>query len=85
MAMPLVVTALSPEANLIPLVSGTSLVFIAPLGGLAARAGVRVIGPFLDPAKFDRLLTSRPGRHTYFLSMDVALSCDRRRNFPNAV
>jgi vacuolar iron transporter family protein len=38
-AMPLVVTALAPEAWLIPLVSGTSLVFLALLGGLAARAG----------------------------------------------
>ena len=38
-AMPLLVTALAPEAHLIPLVSGTSLVFLALLGGLAARAG----------------------------------------------
>jgi vacuolar iron transporter family protein len=38
-AMPLVVTALAPEAWLIPLVAGTSLVFLALLGGLAARAG----------------------------------------------
>jgi VIT1/CCC1 family predicted Fe2+/Mn2+ transporter len=38
-AMPLVVTALAPEATLIALVSGTSLVFLALLGGLAARAG----------------------------------------------
>ena len=38
-AMPLVVTALAPEAGLIPLVSVTSLVFLALLGGLAARAG----------------------------------------------
>ena len=38
-AMPLLVTAISPEAGLIPLVSGTSLVFLALLGGLAARAG----------------------------------------------
>jgi VIT1/CCC1 family predicted Fe2+/Mn2+ transporter len=33
------VTALAPAAGLIPLVSGTSLVFLAVLGGLAARAG----------------------------------------------
>jgi VIT1/CCC1 family predicted Fe2+/Mn2+ transporter len=38
-AMPLLVTALAPEARLIPFVSGTSLAFLALLGGLAARAG----------------------------------------------
>jgi VIT1/CCC1 family predicted Fe2+/Mn2+ transporter len=38
-AMPLAVTAMAPAAGLIPLVSGTSLVFLALLGGLAARAG----------------------------------------------
>jgi VIT1/CCC1 family predicted Fe2+/Mn2+ transporter len=38
-AMPLFVTAISPTAALIPLVSGTSLVFLTLLGGLAARAG----------------------------------------------
>src|ERR1035438_9383512 len=38
-AMPLLVTALSPEPALIALVAGTSLVFLAFLGGLAARAG----------------------------------------------
>lgn len=38
-AMPLVVTALAPEATVIAFVSGTSLVFLALLGGLAARAG----------------------------------------------
>lgn len=38
-AMPLLVTAIAPEAGLIPLVSGTSLVFLVLLGGLAARAG----------------------------------------------
>jgi VIT1/CCC1 family predicted Fe2+/Mn2+ transporter len=38
-AMPLLVTAITPAAGLIPLVSGTSLVFLALLGGLAARAG----------------------------------------------
>jgi len=37
--MPLLVTAVAPKAGLIPLVSGTSLVFLALLGGLAARAG----------------------------------------------
>jgi VIT1/CCC1 family predicted Fe2+/Mn2+ transporter len=38
-AMPLFVTALAAPTSLIPLVSGTSLVFLAVLGGLAARAG----------------------------------------------
>ena len=38
-SMPLLVTALAPAAGLIPLVSGTSLVFLALLGGLAAHAG----------------------------------------------
>jgi len=38
-AMPLLVTALVPAGALIPFVSGTSLVFLALLGGLAARAG----------------------------------------------
>jgi VIT1/CCC1 family predicted Fe2+/Mn2+ transporter len=38
-AMPLLVAAVAPTAVLIPLVSGTSLVFLALLGGLAARAG----------------------------------------------
>jgi vacuolar iron transporter family protein len=37
--MPLLVTAMAPVAGLIPLVSGTSLVFLAFLGGLAARTG----------------------------------------------
>jgi len=38
-AMPLLVTVIAPESALIPLVSGTSLVFLTLLGGLAARAG----------------------------------------------
>jgi len=38
-AMPLLVTGVAPMAGLIPLVSGTSLMFLALLGGLAARAG----------------------------------------------
>ena len=37
--MPLVVAALSAEAGLVSFVAGTSLVFLALLGGLAARAG----------------------------------------------
>jgi vacuolar iron transporter family protein len=38
-AMPLLVTVIASGAGLIPLVSGTSLAFLALLGGLAARAG----------------------------------------------
>ena len=38
-AMPLLVTAIAPVAHLIPFVAGTSLLFLALLGGLAARAG----------------------------------------------
>jgi VIT1/CCC1 family predicted Fe2+/Mn2+ transporter len=38
-AMPLIATAMAPAAGLIPIVAGTSLVFLALLGGLAARAG----------------------------------------------
>jgi len=37
--MPLVVTAVAPQASLIYVVAGTSLVFLALLGGLAAHAG----------------------------------------------
>jgi VIT1/CCC1 family predicted Fe2+/Mn2+ transporter len=38
-AMPLIVTVFAPRASLIPLISITSLVFLALLGGIAARAG----------------------------------------------
>ena len=38
-ALPLVVTALSPSNRVIPIVCATSLVFLAILGGIAARAG----------------------------------------------
>jgi VIT1/CCC1 family predicted Fe2+/Mn2+ transporter len=38
-AMPLLTATIVSEGNLIPVVSGTSLVFLAILGGLAARAG----------------------------------------------
>jgi len=38
-AMPLLVTAMAPAASVIYLVSGTSLLFLAILGGLAARVG----------------------------------------------
>ena len=38
-AMPLLAAAMVPGSNLIPAVAGTSLVFLAILGGLAARVG----------------------------------------------
>ena len=38
-AMPLIATVLSPARDLIPLLSGTSLAFLAILGAAAARAG----------------------------------------------
>lgn len=38
-AMPLLTAFIAPEANLIPMVAGTSLVFLASLGALAAHAG----------------------------------------------
>jgi VIT1/CCC1 family predicted Fe2+/Mn2+ transporter len=38
-ALPLLITWLSPEKSLIPLVAGGSLLFLAVLGGLAAEAG----------------------------------------------
>ena len=37
--MPLLAVALVSERSLLPVVSGTSLVFLAILGGLAARVG----------------------------------------------
>ena len=44
-ALPLVVAALVPDANLIVVVSGTSLVFLAVLGALAARVGGAAVLP----------------------------------------
>jgi len=38
-AMPLLAVAIVSESSLIPVVAGTSLVFLAILGGLAARVG----------------------------------------------
>ena len=43
-AMPLAVTAVAPDAGLIPLVAASSLLFLALLGGLAARAGGARVG-----------------------------------------
>jgi vacuolar iron transporter family protein len=44
-AMPLIVTAIAPQASLIISVSGTSLLFLALLGALAARAGGARVAP----------------------------------------
>ncbi len=44
-AMPLIVAAVTPVSRLIPFVSATSLVFLALLGALAARAGGAPLGP----------------------------------------
>ena len=43
--LPLGVTAMASDAGLIPLVSGTSLLFLALLGGLAAHAGGARVTP----------------------------------------
>jgi len=37
--MPLITTLIAPATSLIPVVAGTSLMFLAILGGLAAFAG----------------------------------------------
>jgi VIT1/CCC1 family predicted Fe2+/Mn2+ transporter len=44
-AMPLLIVAIVSEATLIPVVSGTSLLFLAFLGALAARAGGARVTP----------------------------------------
>jgi VIT1/CCC1 family predicted Fe2+/Mn2+ transporter len=44
-AMPLLITALAPQASLITFVSGASLLFLALLGALAAHAGGASITP----------------------------------------
>ena len=38
-AMPLLTVVVSPERFIVPLVAGSSLVFLAVLGGVSARAG----------------------------------------------
>ena len=43
-ALPLLVTALGPESTLIPVVSASSLAFLAILGAVAARAGGAPMG-----------------------------------------
>jgi hypothetical protein len=54
--MPLVVTAMAPAARLILLVSGTSLMFLALLGGLATRAGGAGVTAGAMRAKFSGAL-----------------------------
>ena len=44
-ALPLLITAVAPEAALIPLVAGTSLLFLALMGGLAAHTGGAALLP----------------------------------------
>ena len=51
-AMPLFITALAPEASLIVFVSGTSLLFLALLGALAARAGGASVMPSIIRVTF---------------------------------
>jgi VIT1/CCC1 family predicted Fe2+/Mn2+ transporter len=51
-AMPLFTTALAPEASLIIFVSGTSLLFLAFLGALAARAGGASVIPSIIRVTF---------------------------------
>jgi VIT1/CCC1 family predicted Fe2+/Mn2+ transporter len=43
--MPLIITALVPAASLILFVAGTSLLFLALLGALAARVGGASVTP----------------------------------------
>ena len=51
-AMPLLVAAFTPEPRLIAVVSAASLVFLAALGALAARAGGAPIGPGIARVTF---------------------------------
>jgi VIT1/CCC1 family predicted Fe2+/Mn2+ transporter len=50
--MPLFITALAPEASLIIFVSGASLLFLALLGALAARAGGASVIPSIIRVTF---------------------------------
>ena len=50
--MPLIVTALAPEANLIIFVTGASRLFLALLGALAARAGGASVMPSIIRVTF---------------------------------
>src|ERR1039458_10669866 len=58
-AMPLAVTAIAPGAGLIPLVAGTSLLFLALLGGVAARAGGAGVTGGAIPGTFRGALAPR--------------------------
>jgi VIT1/CCC1 family predicted Fe2+/Mn2+ transporter len=51
-AMPLIVAALAPGTSLIVFVSGTSLLFLALLGALAARAGGASVMPSIIRVTF---------------------------------
>ena len=51
-AMPLFITALAPRESLIIFVSGTSLLFLALLGALAARAGGASVMPSIIRVTF---------------------------------
>jgi VIT1/CCC1 family predicted Fe2+/Mn2+ transporter len=51
-ATPLIFTALAPETGLIVFVSGTSLLFLALLGALAARAGGASVMPSIIRVTF---------------------------------
>ena len=51
-AMPLIFTVLAPETSLIVFVSGTSLLFLALLGALAARAGGASVMPSIIRVTF---------------------------------
>lgn len=51
-AMPLIVTALAPEATLIIFVSGTSLLFLVLLGAAAARVGGARVTPSMMRVTF---------------------------------
>ena len=50
--MPLSITALAPKASLIIFVSGASLLFLALLGALAARAGGARVTPSIIRVTF---------------------------------
>ena len=50
--MPLLIAAFAPETNLIIFVSGASLLFLALLGALAARAGGASVMPSIIRVTF---------------------------------
>jgi vacuolar iron transporter family protein len=68
--LPLLVTAMAPEAGLIPLVSGTSLLFLALLGGLL-RARVAQGSPSAQSA-------SRSGVRSPWRSPQASVGCSEQ-------